>query len=135
MPNRRPLPLRILVVDDYADTADGGGGRDVLIGGRGGDDILIAGTTAYDGNVAAPHAVRAEWSRARPFAPRLATLAAGVGPGGGVKLGAGTVFDDTATDLLTGASGSDWFLLNGAAGRSTATDRVTGDLMPEVGTV
>ena len=58
-----------------------------------------------------------------------------MGPGGAVRLGAGTVFDDTAADLLTVASGADWFLLNGGAGRSTVTDRVTGDLVTAVGTV
>jgi Ca2+-binding RTX toxin-like protein len=119
----------------------GGTARDLLIGGAGadrlngnaGDDVLVAGTTAYDGDPAALDAIRAEWGRDLPFNTRVANLAAGVGPGGSIKLGAGTVFDDAATDVLTGTAGSDWFLFNGAAGRTSVTDKTSSDLATQVG--
>jgi Ca2+-binding RTX toxin-like protein len=129
----------VLVGGEGNDTLLGGSGRDLLIGGAGsdqlggnaGDDVLVAGTTAYDGDRAALEAVRAAWLAEAPFATRVAALAAGVGPGGAVRLGAGTVFDDAATDVLTGSAGSDWFLLD--PGGDTITDRSTADLVTAVG--
>jgi hypothetical protein len=123
------------------DALTGGTARDVLIGGAGadrlngnaGDDVLVAGTTAYDADPAALDAIRAEWGRDLPFNTRVANLAAGVGPGGSIKLGAGTVFDDAATDVLTGTAGSDWFLLNGTAGKSSISDKTSADLATQVG--
>ena len=133
--------LNVVVGGDGDDVLIGGIGRDVLIGGAGadrlngntGDDILVAGRTAYDADAASLEVIRSSWARDLPFNTRTADLAAGVGPGGAVKLGAGTVFDDTAADVLTGSAGSDWFLLNGTAGNSSVTDRTSADLATQVG--
>jgi Ca2+-binding RTX toxin-like protein len=128
----------VLLGGDGNDTLLGGSGRDLLVGGAGadqlsgnaGDDILVAGTTAYDADRGALEAIRAAWLADQPFATRVAALTAGVGTGGAVKLGAGTVFDDAATDILTGSAGSDWFLL--AAGGNTITDLAAADRITAV---
>jgi Ca2+-binding RTX toxin-like protein len=103
------------------DTIDGGAGRDLAIGGLGSDtlsgsdqdDLLIGGTTAYDPNDAALEAVLNEWASANTYAARINNLRTGGGLCKGNKLqatGAGrTVFDDSASDTLTGGLGLDWF--------------------------
>jgi hypothetical protein len=113
------------------DELHGGAGRDLLIGGLGadylygdgGDDLLIAGTTAFDGNEAALDAVLAEWTSARSYADRVANLrGSGSGPlaNGGTFLKVSgpdvTVFDDGAADVLSGASGTDWFFAHRSGG-------------------
>jgi Ca2+-binding RTX toxin-like protein len=97
-----------------SDQLSGGGGRNLLIGGAdadvltGGakDDILIGGTTDHDDDGLVLDAIMAEWTGANPFATRLANLAA--------SLNGTTVFDDAATDALTGGLGLDWFWSFGA---------------------
>ena len=131
----------VLVGGDGDDALTGGTGRDLLVGGTGadrlnggaGDDVLVAGTTAYDADPASLDALRAAWARDLPFNTRVANLGSSVGPGGAIKLGLGTVFDDTAADVLTGSVGSDWFLLNGAAGKTSITDGAAADLATQVG--
>src|SRR5262249_45976575 len=109
----------------------GGAGRDLLIGGLGADlllggggsDLLLAGTTAFDGDQGALAAVMAEWTSARSYAQRVANLrGSGSGPranrttflkGSGPGV---TVYDDGAADVLSGASGSDWFFANRCGG-------------------
>ncbi|HEY1378032.1 MAG TPA: PKD domain-containing protein, partial [Gemmataceae bacterium] len=122
----------------------GGNDRDVLIGGTGADrlvgnaadDILVAGSTAFDDDEDGLCAVLAEWSSARPYAARLANIR-GTGSGSGFAnrlngnfflqvtsaAATTTVFDDGAADVLTGASGQDWFLANVSGGG--VRDRVT----------
>jgi hypothetical protein len=113
------------------DQLHGRQGRDLLIGGAGADvlnsnadeDLLMAGTTAFDGNEAALAAVMAEWTSARSFADRVANLR---GTGSGtrangdtflkVSASGATVFDDDAVDVLSGASGQDWFFANQSGG-------------------
>ena len=114
----------VLVGGDGDDELDGGIGSDVLIGGLGSDDLqgggggdLLIGTrTAYDNNASALLAVVAEWSSSRSYADRIANLR-GVGTGtranGNTFLKTSgpqaTIFEDAASDKLTGGSGRDWF--------------------------
>jgi parallel beta-helix repeat protein len=103
------------------DFLSGGDGRDLLIGGAGADrilgnaddDILIAGTTDFDANEAALGLIMLEWTRAdATFAVRVGHLQSGGGLNAGYLLTDNTVHDDLAADVLTGSSGSDWFLFN-----------------------
>jgi hypothetical protein len=138
------------------DTITGGSGRSVLIGGLGSDiivggssdDIIIGGTTIYEGgpvstisgsltitpiratNYVALDAILAEWQHADlGYASRIADLKNGGGYNGTNVLALGsTVFDDNASDQLTGNAGLDWFFANlGPAGTlDTITDQNTG---------
>jgi Ca2+-binding RTX toxin-like protein len=122
----------ILLGEGGADALAGGDGRDVLIGGidadtlDGGadDDILIAGTTAHDANDAALGQILDEWTSPRDHQSRVKNLK-GIGMGnpefdnrlnGTVFLNKNgpdaTVFDDDASDELTGSAGEDWFLFD-----------------------
>jgi ELWxxDGT repeat protein len=103
------------------DLLAGGSNRDLLIGGTGADrlvgdandDILIAGSTAFDADPAALAAVLAEWTRTdADFQTRVGHLMNGGGLNGAVCINATTVSDDNAYDVLTGSSGTDWFLFN-----------------------
>lgn len=102
----------------------GGEGEDNLSGGTG-EDILIAGTTSYTDGPAgiefqALAAIYSEWTSSRSYQQRIDNLS-GVGSGPNSN---GTyylqpeqnVFGDTHTDLLTGGSESDWFLLTATPG-------------------
>lgn len=106
----------VLLGGDGDDLLTGGQGRDFLFGGRGADrlvgsaddDILISGFTAYDNDRAALAALLGDWTGPLSYQQRIASL---MNPAlrGGVYLGAPTVGDDFAADLLTGSSGNDWF--------------------------
>ncbi|MEX2139548.1 MAG: autotransporter-associated beta strand repeat-containing protein [Pirellulales bacterium] len=117
----------VLFGGDGDDLLIGGSRRDLMIGGTGGDrlvgasddDILIAGATAFDAHVQALGAIMAEWTSTRDYTTRVGNLRGeGSGPrlNGEIFLKAGgpdaTVFDDNDRDMLTGASGSDWFFAN-----------------------
>jgi hypothetical protein len=118
----------VLLGGDGADGLLAGRGRDVLIGGSGSDaliggsdeDLLIAGHTAFDADLAALEALRAEWSAARGYPVRVANLrGSGSGPrlNGSFFLTPGlTVFDDGAVDVLIGGAALDWYLANGGGG-------------------
>ncbi|HYE19255.1 MAG TPA: hypothetical protein VEA69_12470 [Tepidisphaeraceae bacterium] len=122
------------------DALDGGLGRDVAIGGLGkdaiggggDDDVLIGGTTSYDTDETALSLIRAEWVANRSYANRVASLN-GQGPGSGqnvrTTLKAGkTVFDDGATDVLTGGLGEDYFLVTAkGANADRITDQAKGE--------
>ena len=123
-----------------ADTIDGAAGFDLAIGGGGedrlagsaGEDILIGGTTAYDVDVAALQSVIAEWASSNANAQRIDHLRNGGGANGAILLRTGTaatVFDDAATDLLTGGASRDWFFLRsgGGADKDRITDSSTGE--------
>jgi ELWxxDGT repeat protein len=130
----------LLVGDWHANVLRGGAGRDVLIGGFGGDtldggsgeDIVIGGWTPYDANAPALAAVAAYWGRTDlSFAARTAGLASGVTYQSGgtthtARLTTGTVFNDFASDTLTGGGDADWFFAYLGSG---ATDVIT-DLTP-----
>jgi Ca2+-binding RTX toxin-like protein len=127
----------VLIGGPGDDTIRGGPGRSVLIGGLGsdtivgnsGDDIVIGGRTAFDANEAALLSVLREWQRTdRDYLTRINDLRVGGGLNGTNKLIAGTapggtVFDDAATDHLTGGSGLDWFFAN--QGPSGVVDIIT----------
>jgi uncharacterized delta-60 repeat protein len=116
----------------------GGSGRNLIIGGwgsdrligSGGDDLMIAGATAFDidddlaGSFdAALEAILCEWNSNRNYAQRVSNIRGkGSGPrrNGEYFLQVGeTVFDDLATDLLTGSAQQDWFFAE------LAQDRIT----------
>jgi Ca2+-binding RTX toxin-like protein len=127
-----------------SDALDGGFGRNVVIGGFGEDvvtggineDIVIGGATAFDGDLQALTAIRAEWASAAPFDTRVGHLR-GTIPGGlngpfvlttgaapeSVAPPPGTVFDDQARDTLTGGASADWFFVF----PGDATDAVRGE--------
>ena len=77
----------------------GGHGEDHLVGG-GGDDILIGGSTTHDSSAAGFCSLLKEWnSAADSYTVRVNKL----------RLLRNTAVIDDETDLLTGASGLDWF--------------------------
>ncbi len=100
------------------DILNGGSGRDLLIGGTGADrvsgggddDIHIGGTTAHDDNLLGLGSILNEWTRSLSLANRVNNLMTAGGLSGGFALNASTVFDDGASDVLTGEAGKDWFL-------------------------
>jgi PKD domain-containing protein/hemolysin type calcium-binding protein len=132
----------ILLGGDGDDLLVGGSGRDLLIGGNGADrlvgnaddDILIGGFTAWDETAAALCAIVDEWSRTDlSYQERVLRLRLGSGSSGAVTLnvdpglGAVTVFDDNAADVLTGSAGIDWFFANldGDGDSSASKDKIT----------
>jgi Ca2+-binding RTX toxin-like protein len=132
----------ILQGGDGRDLLAGGSGSDVLDGG-GGDDILIGGTIAYFDestgavNQAAIDAVMKEWTRTdldglgamQSYNTRMGDLRGGGGLNGSYLLspagGNATVFDDLASDTLTGGAGLDWFFANKK--QDTITDQAAGE--------
>ena len=111
----------VLLGNGGADVINGGaGGRDLLVGGAGTDFLTTTGTgdTVYIGgdlaaadrnSVPAVRAVMAEWTGPNDYNTRVADLAAGVGPDGGVKLSADVLDPDGATDLYGARAGQDVF--------------------------
>jgi Ca2+-binding RTX toxin-like protein len=102
----------------------GSAGRDVLIGGLGsdrlnlrtsaasgaGDDILIGGRTTYDYNLGAIEAILAAWGGPGSFAARINRIqTTGLGAGNRIRLNDSSVLDDSASDLMIGGAGNDWF--------------------------
>ena len=106
----------ILVGDANANVLVGGTGRNLIIGEGGpdqlfggGDNILIGGTTAYDQNLTALDAIMAEFTRTdQNFHQRVSAIMIGGGFNGAFVLNTATLFDDGATNVLTGGGGLDW---------------------------
>ncbi|HEX3149657.1 MAG TPA: putative Ig domain-containing protein [Gemmataceae bacterium] len=110
----------LLVGGDGNDRLTGGTSRDVLIGGAGsdkvsgaaGDDLLIGGPTDFDTDLASLANIVAEWKSDSTYADRILHLK---GTTGGANLStflsATTVHDDGVKDVLTGAAGTDWFVI------------------------
>jgi len=140
----------VLVGSTGSDTLYGGSGRNLLIGGAGNDalyagsagDILIGGGTNYDANLTALAFIMAEWSSTASYATRVKQLSGRAGSGGlngSYFLNSSTtVFDDTATDVLTGyklAAGDslDWFFSH--RGRRTGdqlNNLVSGEVVTKI---
>jgi PKD repeat protein len=118
----------ILLGGDGDDVLTGGNGRDILIGGAnadringgGDDDILIGGTTAHDANLIGLGRILNEWTSSGSLASRVNNLKTGGGLSAGFALNTSTVFNDSASDALTGGAGKDWFLFG------------TGDLLADL---
>jgi Ca2+-binding RTX toxin-like protein len=136
----------VLLGGEGDDLLIGGQGRDLLIGGHGadrivgneGDDILIAGFTAFDYDdipddtgilrhihTEAISRIMQEWTSGNAFSARVANLS-GTNSGGANReyylkptSQDATVFDDEASDVLTGAAGRDWFLFDDEQDRAT----------------
>jgi uncharacterized delta-60 repeat protein len=102
----------VLVGGNTRDLLIGGAGGDSLTGGAG-DDVLIAMSTQYDGNELALESIQNEWIRTDlGFSDRVNHLLHGGGFNGTNVLSSATTFDDGATDVLTGSSGSDAFFFD-----------------------
>lgn len=100
------------------DVLVGGTGRDRLIGGPG-DDLLIAGSLTFD--AAAMAALWKAWSANTSTGARVAALTDPTAAVALIFTGANaTVLDDGEADVLTGASGTDWFVAS--LPQDTATD-------------
>lgn len=139
----------VLIGGGGDDEADGGDGRDILIGGAGadrllgggGDDILIGGYTTYDDDATALSFIAAEWrTTLRAYQNRIANLN-GTGAGNGLNgnyylrpgnSSAKTVYDDGATDVLSGGDGLDWFLAATKRQADLVLDRQTGENLTQI---
>lgn len=131
----------VLVGGTGIDTLTGGSSNDVLIGGlgadtingSGSDDIVIGGRTSYDSDQTSLLAILAEWGRTdETYATRVGHLKAppkGKGGSGGLNgsifLTTSTVFDDAASDVLLGGTGTDWFFAKLSGRRVTNSDTLT----------
>jgi Ca2+-binding RTX toxin-like protein len=123
---------------DGNDDLTAGSGKDILIGGHGADtanggngsDLLIGGWTSYENNNAANReaicAIQDEWTHGPGgWKGHIDHLSNGGGLNGTTVLNSTSVFDDASSDLLHGAHGNDWFLLNTSGG--TALDSSDAD--------
>ena len=121
----------VLLGGDDDDLLIGGSGRDFLFAGAGADrvvgnaddDVLVAGTTAYDDDRLALGLLRGVWiDPVPPAAQRIAALQSPSTLPGGIRLDATTVLQDSFVDVLTGSSGTDWFLFDSSLDRATDFD-------------
>jgi phosphodiesterase/alkaline phosphatase D-like protein len=109
----------LLVGGTGDDVLKGGHGRNVEIGGAGSDvlrggqrgDLLIGNSTTYDRNLSALMSIFGEWSSNDSFSVRVNKLRNGSGV---PRLGAGTVLEDSARDVIFGEAGQDWVFATGA---------------------
>src|SRR5205085_9728362 len=114
-----------LTTDSFDDMLIGGRGADLVRGG-GGQDLLVSGRTSFDGgsdgDVRALTNIQREWTSDRGYLVRINHITGATAGGyNGTSLlklsGAGqTVFDDGATDNLTGGGGRDWLIFRAGAG-------------------
>lgn len=126
------------------DTLLGAAGRDVLVGdygrdsinGGNDDDIVLGGTTKYDADFTAYGQIATTWSGTAAYATRVSQLRAASYKyflKSLVQLtDNASVFDDYATDTVSGDAGTDFFLRPGDATLATADavlDRLTTETM------
>lgn len=126
----------LLIGNDAINSIRGNGGRDVIVGGVGADtldagplldqDLLIGGSVVHD--LSGMRSIYNEWVRTDlGFDARVQNLRGPTGGLNGLKfLTVDTVFDDFATDILTGGLDRDWFW---AANNDTITDQTGLDLV------
>jgi hypothetical protein len=123
----------VIIGGDGADLLVGGNGRDLIIGGDGADrivgeqedDILVAGTTAQDGDQDELGQIMAMWTSSLMFEERVDGLRSRL------LYPPDNVFDDGDIDVLTGSSGSDWFLFTD--GLDVITDLKSKDFADDLG--
>jgi Ca2+-binding RTX toxin-like protein len=119
----------VLLGEAGNDFLDGHQGNDLEIGGIGadrilggpGDDLLIAGTTSFDKDDAALFDIIQRWGSSDTYANRVANLRTGehaLTTSGDNA----TVQQDADKDMLTGASGKDWFFAD------PVLDKITGNI-------
>jgi Ca2+-binding RTX toxin-like protein len=118
---------------DGNDVLTGSSGRDLLFGGGGADsmnggsddDVIVGGTYVDSADLTAARALMATWGSKSTlsYSQRVAAFLGGVdangiagAPDSTYRLNTNSVLDDGAADVLTGATGQDWFL-------AAATDR------------
>ena len=111
------------------DQLNGAQGADILIGGEGadrllggpGDDLMIGGTTSYDIDPTGLNSIAGMWTAGGSVADRINDIQASTTP---LTSGdtSGTVLDDGAADVITGASGRGWVFAD------PTQDRITGNL-------
>jgi Ca2+-binding RTX toxin-like protein len=97
----------LLLGGDGDDALTGFAGNDVLVGGDGrdallgmeGDDVLMAGSASPQTSQAALRAIGAEWAVSKATTPAEAAEAE-------------RILTDDDADLLSGGSGSDWFIVS-----------------------
>jgi hypothetical protein len=127
----------------------GGRGRDIIVGGEGadlvfgnpGDDILVSAVTDYDDRFAPNHdaawkSIYREWNdTSHTFRQRVDNIRDGSGgtatrANGSYFLSESTIHDDASVDsvgtqdVLTGSSGSDWFIYKSGEDKVTSMTRV-----------
>jgi Ca2+-binding RTX toxin-like protein len=115
----------VLLGEDGDDHITGGSGDDLMVGGRGADrlvgssggDILIAAYLAQM-TEADLGVVQSAWTSDAAYEDRISAL--------DDVLNEQTVFDDAARDMLTGASGLDWFFAELDSGDGQVEDQITG---------
>ena len=118
------------------DTLIGGDGRDLLFGGLGtdnlnggaGQDILFNGTTNFDTDTATLDSLLTFWKGAGTFSLRVSQLRAGTVTNVSFTFDSTNIFDDAASDTLTGGGNADgdWFF---AKLTSPAKDNITDQMV------
>ncbi len=113
----------LLVGDENANVLTGGAGRNLLIGRAGADrligstsdNLLISDLTIYDLNPVALSAIFNEWTRTDISSQkRISDLISEddkKGLNGRYRLDDCSLIADKSSDILTGSSGFDWFIL------------------------
>ncbi len=106
----------ILLGEAGEDTVEGSSDRDLLIGGEGldhvngvdGDDILVSGATSLDSDREALESALDVWGSADSYQQRVSQLMASLGS-------TVATTDDGTEDVLLGAMGQDWFVVDSDA--------------------
>ncbi len=107
------------------DNCYGGSNRDLCIGGEGsdncdggsGDDCIIAGCSTIDDSLASLCNIQKEWCRTdKDYKTRYGNVKAGAGYCAGTKFCETSIADDSGIDTCKGGSGSDAFFCNTTGG-------------------
>lgn len=117
------------------DTLAGGADRNILIGGDGadsltaeaGEDLLLGARYIYERDFTALNFLLSEWTSASVFTDRVGHLQGTVAGGihNGFTLTRSTVKEDSASDILVGGNGRDWYLRNSLGSPSIFRDTIT----------
>jgi Ca2+-binding RTX toxin-like protein len=117
------------------DTLVDGAGKNILIGGDGadsltggsGEDLLLGARYVYERDFTALDFLLSEWTSASVFTDRVGHLQGTVAGGihNGFTLTRSTVEEDSASDILVGGNGRDWYLRNSLGSPSIFRDTTT----------